>query len=175
MKTNTHSVATTHAAWIALCVAVGCGGPPKQVGSENDFTPPSVPATTGPDTTPPPSKPSSGGDGPTSRLNTMQKEQLDIALRRGGEKSAKCVDVVPDAPRGDGEVKVTFDGQKGRATEASVGAPFAGTPVEACIKRAFVGEIVLPFEGGPLEVPFTVKLPAKTSAADDKKAPPKKK
>src|SRR5438094_453243 len=62
--------------------------------------------------------------------------------------------------RGEGEVKVTFDGKKGRATDVSVGPPWAGTEMESCIKRSFVGEIIVPFDG-ELEVPYTVKLPAK--------------
>ncbi|MFO0763169.1 MAG: hypothetical protein U0359_42420 [Byssovorax sp.] len=111
---------------------------------------------------PPPAAPSEEG------LNTAQKEQLEIALRRGGEKSSQCVNVVPDAPRGEGEIKVTFDGKKGRATDVTVGPPFAGTPVEGCIKRAFIGEIVVPFDG-ELEVPYTIKLPPK--AGDDAKDP----
>lgn len=104
-------------------------------------------------------------------LTPAQKEQLEIALRRGGEKSASCVGVVPDAPRGEGEVKVTFDGKKGRAVDVTVGPPFAGTPVESCIKRSFIGEIVVPFDG-ELEVPYTVKLPPKPedAAAKDPKA-----
>jgi hypothetical protein len=101
-------------------------------------------------------------------LNPEQKKQMEVVLHRGGEKAANCTEVVQDAPPGEGEVKVTFDGQKGRVTEVTVGPPFAGTPAEACIKRSFVGEIIVPFEGDPLEVPYTVKLPPKKGAA----APP---
>jgi hypothetical protein len=90
-------------------------------------------------------------------LTEDQKAQMEIALRRGGEKAANCATVVPDAKTGEGEVKVTFDGKKGRAVEVTVGAPWAGTPVESCIKRSFVGEIIVPFEG-ELEVPYNVKL-----------------
>jgi hypothetical protein len=93
-------------------------------------------------------------------LTADQKAQMEIALRRGGEKAANCAKVVPDGPRGEGEVKVTFDGKKGRATDVAVGPPWAGTDVESCIKRSFVGEIVVPFDG-ELEVPYTVKLPPK--------------
>jgi hypothetical protein len=142
------------------------------VGQENDFTQPSSPPIAQETPSTSPAKGASGAESAASRLNAAQREQMEIALRRGGDKSAKCVDVVADAPRGEGEVKVVFDGQKGRATDATVGPPFAGTPVEACIKRAFIGEIIVPFEGDQLEVPFTVKLPPK--AGDDKK-PPKKK
>ncbi len=57
-------------------------------------------------------------------------------------------------------MKVTFDGKKGRATDVTVGTPWAGTGVESCIKRSFIGEIIVPFDG-ELEVPYTVKLPPK--------------
>lgn len=93
-------------------------------------------------------------------LNEAQKTQMEIALRRGGDKAANCGSVVPNSPRGEGEVKVTFDGKKGRATEVQVGPPWAGTDAEGCIKRAFIGEIIVPFEG-ELEVPYTVKVGGK--------------
>lgn len=100
-------------------------------------------------------------------LTEDQKAQMEIALRRGGEKAANCATVVPDAKTGEGEVKVTFDGKKGRAVEVAVGAPWAGTAAESCIKRSFVGEIIVPFEGN-LEVPYTVKLPARPEVEDPK-------
>ena len=92
---------------------------------------------------------------------------MEIALKRGGEKAANCATVVPDAKTGEGEVKVTFDGKKGRAVDVTVGAPWAGTTAESCIKRSFVGEIIVPFEGN-LEVPYTVKLPARAEPVDPK-------
>jgi hypothetical protein len=113
-------------------------------------------------------------------LTEDQKAQMEIALRRGGEKAANCAAVVPDSKTGEGEVKVTFDGKKGRAVEVTVGAPWAGTPVESCIKRSFVGEIIVPFEG-ELEVPYTVKLTRaeavdpKAKGKDPKAKDPKKK
>jgi hypothetical protein len=99
---------------------------------------------------------------------------MKVALRRGGEKASNCSEVVADAPTGEGEVRVVFDGQKGRATDVIVGPPWAGTPAEACIKRAFIGEIVLPFEGEPLEVPYSITLPPKKgggAAPAEKKSP----
>jgi hypothetical protein len=107
-------------------------------------------------------------------LNDAQKEQMEIALRRGGDKAANCAVVVPDAPRGEGEVKVTFDGKKGRAIDVLVPAPWAGTATESCIKRAFVGEIIVPFDG-QLEVPYTVKLPPKAEPDKGAKGKPPKK
>ena len=103
-------------------------------------------------------------------LNDAQKEQMEVALRRGGDKAANCSSVVPDALKGDGEVKVTFDGKKGRAVDVAVPAPWAGTDAESCIKRAFVGEIIVPFPG-TLEVPYGIHVgPKKVDPAKDKGA-----
>jgi hypothetical protein len=148
-----------------------CGGstPPAEDASIIGDGPAPTPAA--PDT---PAEGASGegsGEG-ASDLNEGQKEQMMIALRRGGEKAANCGQVVADTKTGKGEVEVTFDGQKGRITDVSVGAPWAGTPAEQCIKRSFVGEIVLPFDGDPKAVPYTVEIPDKKAAATP---PPKKK
>jgi hypothetical protein len=110
-----------------------------------------------------------------SRLNTAQKEQMEIALRRGEAKAAQCPDVVPNSPTGEGEVQVVFDGEKGKVIDAIVGPPFAGTPAAACVKRAFVNEIIVPFDGEPITVPFTVKIPARALPADEKATKDKKK
>lgn len=149
-------------------VTVGCSGAqPRQSGDDYNFdqTP------TGETAAEAPAAEDSGSED-SGALDPEQKKQMEIALRRGGDKAANCPEVVPDSPTGEGEVKVVFDGQKGRATDVIVGPPFAGTPAEACIKRSFIGEIVLPFDGEPLEVPYTIKLPPKKSAAS---APEKKK
>jgi hypothetical protein len=151
-------IAACAAMLVAVCAA-GCAGAPKQAGDADNFdaTPTATPAGSDPS---PPERHSSGKDEP---LTEDQKAQMEIALRRGGEKAANCASVVPDAARGEGEVKVTFDGKKGRATDAVVGSPWAGTAAESCIKRAFIGEFVVPFDG-QLEVPYTVKLPPKAEA-----------
>lgn len=104
-------------------------------------------------------------------LSEDQKAMIKVALRRGGDKAAQCAGTVPDGKTfGEGEVQVTFDGQIGKVTEAIVGPPFSGTEMEPCIKRSFVNEYALTFDGAPLTVPYTVKLEKKTTAA-----PPKKK
>ena len=91
-------------------------------------------------------------------------------------KASQCIDVAADAKPCKGEVKVTFDGKMGKATDAVVPPPWAGVPlVEACIKRAFVGEYVMPFDGS-LEVPYPIELVRKGEPADPKAAKdPKKK
>lgn len=140
------------ASLVAIAALVGCSGAPTQV--EGSFIQPEAPVVAKPDTFVAEVKP------PEDELTPDQKAQMEIALRRGGEKAANCAKVVPESVRGEGEVKVTFDGKKGRATDVAVGPPWAGTETESCIKRSFVGEIIVPFDG-ELEVPYTVKLPAK--------------
>jgi hypothetical protein len=158
---------------LAALAAAGCGAAqPKQSGDENNFD--QTPSASG-------SGSASADEAPkwsdkASRqvksakdddLNEAQKEQMEIALRRGGDKAANCERVVPGTAKGEGEVKVTFDGKKGRATDVAVGAPWAGTDAEQCIKRAFVGEIIVPFEG-ELEVPYTVRVGPKDAKDADK-------
>jgi hypothetical protein len=162
-----------HALLLLALTPVACGG--SQSGPED---PNSVEALLkNPDKPPADATPKSEGGGGEKAskeedLNEAQKTQMEIALKRGGEKATNCASVVPGSAKGEGEVKVTFDGKKGRATDVSVGPPWAGTDAEGCIKRAFIGEIVVPFEG-MLEVPYTVKV----GKSDDKgdKGKPKKK
>lgn len=155
---------------VGLALApVACNTPPpKQPGDDDNFgstsstktsdTPPSD--TSAMDTQPPPLPEKKG-------LNEDQRKQMEIALKRGGDKAVQCPvsTGIEDAPRGKGEVTVTFDGKKGQITDAVVGPPWAGTPIEACIKRSFIGEYILPFEGDSLEVPYTVELPPRKDAA----------
>jgi hypothetical protein len=161
-------------ALLALAVAGCAGSQPKQTGDENNFdqTPSgsgSASASAAAESAPKwNDKPSPGkAKASDDDLNEAQKEQMEIALRRGGDKVANCSNVVPGTPKGEGEVKVTFDGKKGRAIDVAVPAPWAGTDAEACIKRAFVGEIIVPFEG-ELEVPYTIHVGLKEAAKGDK-------
>jgi hypothetical protein len=112
--------------------------------------------------------PESGGD---TGFNDEQTKQIEVVLLRGQAKASNCSTVVPDAPSGEGEVELTLDGKIGKITEASVGAPFAGSPVEMCIKRSFVGEYILPFEGDQKVIKYKVKL----AAAKAPETPAKKK
>ena len=54
-------------------------------------------------------------------------------------------------PTGRGRVTVTF-APSGRATQATVGAPFAGTSVGSCAAAAFRSARVPPFDGGAVTV-----------------------
>ncbi|MFO0591309.1 MAG: hypothetical protein U0441_27425 [Polyangiaceae bacterium] len=120
------------------------------------------------------STPSESSD--SGGLNKEQREQMEVVLKRGASAAATCSESVPDGKGGEGELKVLFDGQKGRITDVTVGAPWAGTSMEACVKRSFVNQIIVPFEGDPLEVPYTIKIPERKSpiAADPNAKDPKK-
>ncbi len=151
-------------------LAAGCSPTPS---SDTPPQPTSTPTTTSkpkiretPGEEPPP--PPKGGAG---ALDTEQRAQMEIALRRGGEGSAQCPQVVEGMPGGEGDVRVTFDGTTGRVKEVVVPAPWAGTPGETCIRTAFQKEVVLRFDGDPIEVPYTIKLVAKASAAPPPKKP----
>lgn len=170
---NYLSGATLFCSVIAIA---GCGAAPKQAGGEDNFdvTPT---GTAAPAPAPAPRANKAGSDEKDDALTPDQRAQMEIALRRGGEKAAQCINVAADAKPGEGEVKVLFDGKIGKATDATVGPPWAGSPlVESCIKRSFIGEFVVPFDG-KLEVPYTVKLVKKEDpgAAKDAKKDPKKK
>jgi len=146
-----------------------CGAQPKQVGDENSWEQQPVKKSSGGDEAGS-GETSSGGDSgdegtkwegaaePT-KLNEEQVKQMEIALKRGSTKAANCSTVVEGAPTGEGPVSVTFDGKIGKITDVEVGSPFAGTPVETCIKRSFIGEYCLPFDGDPKVVRYKVTLP----------------
>lgn len=157
---------TVSLTFATLALVSACGGQPKQVGDENSWDAPPPKKTSDSSDT---SGGSSSADEPTKwtgatepkKLNDDQEKQISIALTRGEKKAANCSQVVDNAPTGEGAVKVTFDGKIGKATDAEVLPPFAGTPVETCIKRSFVGEFCLPFEGEPIVRKHPIKLPPK--------------
>ncbi|APR82923.1 Hypothetical protein A7982_08272 [Minicystis rosea] len=160
---------------MTLAAGVGCGGGTPEPNTEAAATATATPTAEAPP--PPPAKPAPEKNPKDDPLSDDQKAQMEVALRRGGAKAANCISVAADAKAGEGEVTVVFDGKIGKATDVVVGPPWAGTPlVESCIKRAFIGEYVVPFEG-KLEVPYTVKLgkgDAPDPKKDGKKAPKKK-
>ena len=155
-------------AFAAAALVSACGGQPKQVGDDYGFEQPPPKATSdssdsssnsGSSTTEEPTKWTGAAE--PMKLNEDQEKQISIALTRGEKKAANCSQVVDNAPTGEGEVKVTFDGKIGKATDAEVLDPFKGTAVETCIKRSFIGEYCLPFEGEPLVRRHKIKLPPK--------------
>jgi len=163
---------------LSILLVACAGAPPKQAGDDSSWEkPPAKTSTDEGSATNDAASGETGEDtkwtGPTepAKLNDEQIAQMTVALKRGQTKAANCATVVENGPTGEGPVSVTFDGKIGKITDVEVGAPFAGTPVEQCIKRSFIGEYCLPFDGDPKVVKYTVNLPAKAAAA----TPPKKK
>jgi hypothetical protein len=92
----------------------------------------------------------------------IDEEAAKIALDRGGRKVAQCGES-SDAPVSSGDVTVVFDGTKGRVTEVELGMGWPSSLSERaqdCIKNAFLGEIVPPFEGEERKV-YSVEIPEK--------------
>ena len=146
--------------WVA-----GCGSDQKNAGMDDILVPASAVTDDAygpkqPDVTPVShnDKPSDGNNA-TSDLNDEQKAQIRSALKRAGANAEQCIYTVPGAKTtGEGEVQTTFDGKSGHVSDVSVGAPFAGTEIEECIKKAFKAEYSLTFDGPPLTVPYTIKV-----------------
>ncbi len=76
-----------------------------------------------------------------------------LSAKAGGASGCKK----PDGPTGSAKVQVTF-APSGRVTQATVGAPFAGTPVGSCIASLFKSASVPPFSGGAMTVSKTVSV-----------------
>lgn len=99
---------------------------------------------------------------PEVRLSRDQRVQIEIAMRRGRMKAENCPRTVGvDAPFAEVAVTVVANGTKGRFTDATVGEPAAGSALESCIRRAFIGEIIVPFEGEALSLRCTIRLAPK--------------
>jgi hypothetical protein len=91
----------------------------------------------------------------TKNLNSDVVAQFEISLRRGETKAKNCFQTLPVTARGPVKLSVVFDGNRGRIIETVVQAPYADTVVTACLRRAFIGEIILPFDGEPRTVMVT--------------------
>jgi predicted Zn finger-like uncharacterized protein len=90
-----------------------------------------------------------GGDTPFDR----GAASAALSGAAGGAKGCKKA----DGPTGSTKVQVTF-APSGKATQATVGPPFAGTPTGSCIAGAFRGLSVPPFSGAPMTVSKTVNI-----------------
>lgn len=93
--------------------------------------------------------PASGGDAPFDR----GAASAALGAAAGSAKGCKKA----DGPTGSTKVQVTF-APSGRATQAVVGAPFAGTSVGSCIASTFKSAKVPPFSGGAMTVSKTVSI-----------------
>ena len=100
----------------------------------------------------------------------FDQDAADIVLKRGARKVAECTKHAGAEP-GEGEIQATFDGEKGRITEVELPSMWADAPTKAqkCIKNAFIGEYVPPFEGGNKTLPFNIVIPEPGAEKGDKK------
>jgi hypothetical protein len=95
-----------------------------------------------------------------SQKGKFDEEQVTVIMTRAAKNAHTCIDVVgKDQPHGDGMVTVTFSG-KGKSTAATIDAPFDGTPMGQCATRAFVNQIVSPFDGPDQTRKYKVDLKA---------------
>jgi hypothetical protein len=109
-----------------------------------------------------------------AKRNKFDEEQAKVVLARAATNAHTCVEVVDkDQPHGDGSVTVTFSG-KGKSTNATIAAPFEGTPIGQCVTRAFVNMIVPPFEGPDVDMTYPVNLKPDAKGAKKDSAKPKK-
>ena len=161
--TDGRSTLTYLLALLVPCVTLGCASTPPPDDDEI-----SIPLTSTTVTlkAPPPIETAAPGE-----ISKDTQDQIKVALRRGGEKAGQCNKAANANVIGEGEIQVVVDGKIGKVVDAIVGAPFAGTAVEECIKRAFINEYALPFEG-QLTIPYSITLTANSSAP--KKDPKKK-
>lgn len=87
----------------------------------------------------------------------FDEEAAKIVLKRGARKVNDCLK--EGAVAGEGEITAIFDGPKGRIVEVELGYTFEdGTDQgKKCIKNAFIGEIIPPFEGKK-SYPWNIKI-----------------
>ncbi len=123
--------------WVPMTVSTtGCGGNGKQADDASN---------------PPPDD-----DEPTqAEIDEMlaetglqfDEEAAKIVLKRGARKVSDCLK--EGAVEGEGEITAIFDGPKGRIVDVELGYTFEdGTDRgQSCVKNAFIGEIIPPFEG----------------------------
>ena len=82
----------------------------------------------------------------------------DRILKRGARKAEQCNQA--GAAIGEGGIEVVFDGTKGRVVDVKLGWEFdqSSDNGKKCIKNAFIGEIIPPFEGNRT-MKYTITVP----------------
>jgi hypothetical protein len=171
MRSQTKLFAWRVAPLVVISAGIlACGG-----SSPNPEVPTSEPANS-PSGPPPPAPPASlaGDVQADAKKNKFDEEQAKIVLARAATNAHSCVEVVDkDQPHGEGTVTITFSG-KGKSTNATIAAPFEGTPIGQCATRAFVNIIIPPFEGADVDMTYQVNLKPDAKGAKKEPAKPKK-
>lgn len=93
-------------------------------------------------------------------VKSFDVKQAEMELRRATLSAVTCPDVVEKAPKGTGEVTVNFRSD-GAVGDASVNAPFSGTPIEDCVLNAYRAVIVPPFKEETYTMTWKVDLTGK--------------
>jgi hypothetical protein len=77
----------------------------------------------------------------------FDQEAAEIVLKRGARKVGSCLK--EGAPAAEGNITAVFNGPKGRIVDVELGYEFqdASEQGQQCIKNAFIGEIIPPFDG----------------------------
>lgn len=85
-------------------------------------------------------------------------KQADLELRRAARSAETCPEsVVEKAPKGQATVSLVFQND-GHVKTSSISAPYADTPVGACVLRAMSNIIVPAYEGGDHPVEWEIDL-----------------
>jgi hypothetical protein len=107
-------------------------------------------------------------------MNEVMSEKIPFddefgerVLKRGARKAQECNAM--DAPTGEGEVVVVFDGAKGRIVDVELSFAYtdAGDNAQKCLKNAFIGENVPPFDGSK-KITYTINIPEKGAKKEEK-------
>jgi hypothetical protein len=93
---------------------------------------------------------------PPSERGPVSRGAALSALAAAASRATACSN--PDGPSGSARAMVTFS-PDGPVTDVSLPAPFAGTPVGACVVTAFRGARVPPFSGGSVTLPQSFRVP----------------
>jgi len=112
-------------------------------------------------------------DAATEDPSGFDPDMAQIVLKRGQKQAVQCPSVAKDTPVGEGEIVVIIDGRTGKIVDVELGNTFtAGSSMgQACLKNAFIGQIVTPFQGQK-KVPFTLNVPAAPAPEKDAKKKP---
>jgi hypothetical protein len=96
----------------------------------------------------------SASEGETEAKDAIEASGFDndmakIVLERARKQAVQCPSVVKETPTGEGDIEIEFDGKSGRIVNVNLGMVFAAgsTTGQACLKNAFLGQIVTRFEG----------------------------
>jgi hypothetical protein len=153
---------------LGICIALSaCPGPPKQADTvadekaKQEQEDKDLPKGWSGATTPSP-KPAAAPNATSTpdyaAKGTFDEEQVTVIMARAAKNAHTCVEVAgKNQPHGEASVTVTFSG-KGKSTASTINAPFEGTQIGECAKRAFINQIISPFEGMDVTRSYKVDL-----------------